>query len=197
MAGLADLITLGKEYALFDLYLPFIILFALIYGLLNKSKIFGEGRQAKNLNLIISLASALFVLAYTPVGITMTQFFSNFFAGMSIIMVTALAFGMFVFLLLPAVGVHPGGDIGQKLAMPLVIIAALMAFGLYLSSGGSLIIPGIDLGTGGIGISSADMAIIILFGITGLAIWWLTKSEMSPEEKLKLKAMQKQLDSGG
>lgn len=198
MAGLADLINLGKEYALFDLYLPFVILFALLYGLLNKSKIFGEGKQAKNLNLIISLASALFILAYTPVGITMTQFFSTFFAGMSIILVTALAFGMFVFLLLPAVGFHPTENFGEKLAKPLVLIAGLIALGLYISSGGPLIIPGIDLGIINLGISSGDIGIILLFGITGLVIWWLTQP--SGEEKLKLdaqkKAYEKQLQGG-
>jgi len=198
VAGLADLINLGKEYALFDLYLPFVILFALLYGLLNKSKIFGEGKQAKNLNLIISLASALFILAYTPVGITMTQFFSTFFAGMSIILVTALAFGMFVFLLLPAVGFHPTENFGEKLAKPLVLIAGLIALGLYISSGGPLIIPGIDLGIINLGISSGDIGIILLFGITGLVIWWLTQP--SGEEKLKLdaqkKAYEKQLQGG-
>lgn len=177
MAGLADLISLGKEFGVFELYLPFVILFAILYGLLNKSKIFGEGKQAKNLNLIISLASALFVLAYTPVGITMTQFFATYFAGMSIVLITALAFGMFVFLLLPAVGVQPGGDLGKKLAMPLVIIAGLLAFGLYLSSGAPLIIPGIDLSLINLGITSADLAIILLFALTGLAIWWLTKEK--------------------
>lgn len=194
MAGLADLINLGKEYALFDLYLPFVILFALLYGLLNKSKIFGEGKQAKNLNLIISLASALFILAYTPVGITMTQFFSTFFAGMSIILVTALAFGMFVFLLLPAVGFHPTENFGEKLAKPLVLIAGLIALGLYISSGGPLIIPGIDLGIINLGISSGDMAIILLFGITGLAIWWLTKEEKQgpvTESELRKRGIQK------
>lgn len=193
MAGLADLINLGKEYGVFELYLPFVILFAILYGLLNKSKIFGEGKQAKNLNLIISLASALFILAYTPVGITMTQFFATYFAGMSVILITLIAFGMFAAILLPIIGIDTEKkDWGRKLMAPFLIIAGLIAFGLYLSSGASLIIPGIDLSGFGLGsISSDDFAIILLFGLTGLAIWWMTKSELSPEEKLKLEAQRK------
>jgi len=195
VAGLADLISMGKEFGVFELYLPFVILFAILYGLLNKSKIFGEGKQGKNLNLIISLASALFILAYTPVGITMTQFFSTFFAGMSVILITALAFGMFVFLLVPISG-KSGEDTLKKLTMPLVIIAGLMAFGLYISSGASLIIPGIDLSGIGLGAMSADFAIILLFALTGLAIWWLTKEE-SQAEKVGKAVLAKQREQQG
>jgi len=194
VAGLADLINLGKEYGVFELYLPFVILFAILYGLLNKSKIFGEGKQAKNLNLIISLASALFILAYTPVGITMTQFFATYFAGMSVILITLIAFGMFAAILLPIIGIDTEKkDWGKQLAAPFVIIAGLIAFGLYLSSGGTLIIPGIDLGVSGIGISSSDFAIILLFGLTGLAIWWMTKEKEGPitEAEAKKRGVQK------
>jgi hypothetical protein len=192
------LINLGKEYAIFDLYLPFVILFTILYGLLNKSKIFGEGKQVKNLNLVISLASALFILAYTPVGITMTQFFSTFFAGMSVVLITLIAFGMFVVLMLPIVGIQTDKpDWGKKFATPLVVIAGLIAFSLYLSSGGSLIIPGIDISTWGLGLSPDTVAIILLFGITGLAIWWLTGP--TAEEKMIMEANKKQLEkhSGG
>ena len=111
MAGFADLVALAKEYGLFEFYLPFVILFSLMYGLLNKSKIFGDPKEVKKastINLLISLAAAFYVMAYSPLGITLTEFFANFFTQTAVILVTLLAFMMIIGLLVPLSGKEPG-----------------------------------------------------------------------------------------
>jgi len=63
--GFPEVIELLKEFGIFQFYLPFVITFAIFYGLLSKSKIFGDSdkdKRVRNINLFISLSAALFVL---------------------------------------------------------------------------------------------------------------------------------------
>ena len=165
MAGIVDLVWIAKEYGIFEYYLPFLIVFTLVFGLLEKANIFGP--KARNINVIVALVSALYILVYTPVGTTMAEFFATFFAGTMVILVTGLAFMMIMFLFLPIIG--GGLPQWQHAGTYLVLIVASMAFALYLSSGGAGILPGIDIdlsSLGGLGLSTQDWAFIILLLIS-------------------------------
>jgi len=164
-----------KNIGIFEFYLPFVILFALVYGLLEKAKIFGP--ENRRINVIVSLAAAFFVMAYTPVGITLTQFFATFFTQTTVILVTLLAFVMIIYLLVPITGrkEFPGA------AKYIAFFGALIVLGMYISSGGLGIFPGIKEVIGadvtGIGLSPQDIFIIVLLAITVLVIYWMTKGE--------------------
>lgn len=184
MATIADLIAQGKELGIFQFYLPFIITFAVIYGILDKSKIFGD--KAKNINLIISLSASLFVMAFTPVGpafITFSTFISNLFAGTLLIVLTIIAFLIIASMLFFPLTGKDKMDFGNS-AKLIVLVAAILGVGVFVSSGGLSVFPGINLGPGGFtgvpifispGISQQDLAIIVIVVITGLAIYWLNK----------------------
>jgi len=188
MAGLADLVVLAKEYGIFEFYLPFVILFSLMYGLLSKSKIFGDPKEVKkaaSLNAIISLAAAFYVMAYSPLGVTLTEFFANFFTQTAVILVTLLAFLMIIGLLVPISGREPG-EIFKGVAKYVVIFGALIGIGMFISSGGLNIFPGLEESTlPGISASSEDLFIIILLVLTAIVVWWVSKGEGKSEEKVK------------
>lgn len=186
MATFADLVALAKTYGIFEYYLPFVILFSLFYGLINKSKIFGTGGLENRLGLILSLGAALYVMAYTPVGFTMTQFFATFFTQTTVVLVTLLAFMMILALLVP-LGPREGlRNIIEKHLGSVVLLGMAIAFGLFLSSGGLSIFPGIPFI---VGLSAQDLVILSLIVLTVLVIWWMTKPEeregLLTEEEMK------------
>lgn len=182
MAGIADLIAAGKELGIFEFYLPFILLFAIIYGLLQKSKIFGEPEKVKNINMIISLAASLFVMVFTPVGpatITMATFLSNLFAGTLMILVTIITFLAVVFMIASPIGAMPK-EAPKKAFGVIVVGAIILATGVFVASGGLAIFPGIPLPiTAPIivlpWLTPQDLAIILVVLATGIVISWLAK----------------------
>ena len=191
MVGLADLVILAKQFGIFEFYLPFLILFSLFYGLLGKIKIFGdpfkkdsEAKMAKTINLIFSLAAALFLMAYTPVGITLTQFFATSFTQTTVIITTLISAAIIVYLLATIAGVSftekddKGKDVPvlRNYLKIIVVVGALVAIGVFISSGGLSIFPGlagVDTGLSGIGLSTQDVLIIGLIVITALAMYWV------------------------
>jgi len=192
MAGLADLVVLAKDYGVFEFYLPFIILFALFYGLLNKIKLFGdpfegksgEVRMARSINLIFSLAAAFFLMAYTPVGITLTEFFATMFTQTTIVITTLVSTGIIVYLLMAVIGKRPEDIVGETggVIKLVAIIGGLIAIGIFISSGGLSIFPGLGEGTlpSSLGISTQDAMVLGLILLTAIAMYWIVHE---PKEK--------------
>jgi len=182
MASFTDLLGIAKNIGFFEFYLPFVLTFAVFYGILQKIDIF----KSRNINLIISLALAFFVIGYTPVGTTLAQFLSTFFTDISLTLFTLLGLGM-VFVVLVAISGHELGDIKKlKFILPIaLLLGVLLVLGAFISSGGLSIFPGINISGGGgfgLGLSDQDIVILIIVFLTILVIWWLTKPE---EETLK------------
>jgi hypothetical protein len=174
---LGSIVELARQYGIFEYYLPFVIVFAIFYGLLTKSKIFGSDKGAKNISAIISLAAALFIMAYTPVGITLTTFFATFFTQATVAIVTLIVLVMIVYLLSGA-GLE---STGIKNMMTYIVIAGiLITLAVFISSGGPNILPG-SVGVFNFGLSAQDMLLIFLIVITVVILWWMTRSEKKGE----------------
>lgn len=200
MAGIADLIAAGKDIGIFEFYLPFVIMFAILYGLLSKSKIFGDSekdRKVRAINLVISLAASAFVMAYTPVGITLTTFFANLFTNALIAIVTMLVFLMIVALVLGAAGREMKLEKGAKFVVLFIII---LVIGVFISSGGLAFFPGLTLGPVSevpivifpeLNLTTQDIAIIVLVVLTGIVIWYVTRGggEGKPSREFEIRRL--------
>lgn len=163
--------ALAKTYGIFEFYLPFLLVFTLFFGLLQKIKIFGE--QSKNINIIIALVAALYVMVYSPAAITITQFFSTFFTQTSIVLVTLLVGIMIVGLVAsPILQGKKWEEFGKRALGGVVLIAVLIGVSIFYLSGGpqlfSQIIPGLN-------ISGDDLILLVLLAITVIAVWYMTK----------------------
>lgn len=55
------------NFGFFRVVLPFLLIFALIYGVIIKTKVLGEEKMAKGVAAIIAMSVAFFVIIYTPV----------------------------------------------------------------------------------------------------------------------------------
>jgi Zn-dependent protease with chaperone function len=66
-----ELFGLSMQDFLFQIFLPFIFFFLLVYALLRKTKIFGEGAQTNRINSLISVTlSALSIFSLYSLGLT-------------------------------------------------------------------------------------------------------------------------------
>jgi hypothetical protein len=81
-------LSLLKEIGLFDFFIPFLLVFAIIYGALEKTQVFGEGRH--DINAVIALSIA-FIFGITGWAVKAT---TSFLPWVGIIAVASVAFLM-------------------------------------------------------------------------------------------------------
>jgi len=185
MATIADVITNLENVGIFQFFLPFIILFAVFYGMLTKTKIFGEPKEASKINAIISFAAAAFIMLYPTTSVAvfdLTDYLANFIGG-SLIYFLGIIVAMITFFMIVTPlnqGETPkfarAGTVGAVVAVVLVIA-------LFLSSGGTQIFPGLNLnlntgfvGGGGFGgIDPSVLALILVVAVMAIAVFWIVK----------------------
>lgn len=168
--GFQDVVSTLKEIGVFEFYLPFIIVFAVFFGLLTRTKLFGEQR---GIAVVVALTAAGFIMVYTPAGITFSQFLAQFFGGAVAVILT---FIVLIVLVSMIGGILPDmcNDIfkGNVLWLLLAFVA-LIVVGVFISSGGTAIFPGLKIAPtqlfssiGGLDITTLS----IIFLVTGLAL---------------------------
>lgn len=138
-------IDLLRDFGFFAVLLPWLLIFAIFFGVLQKTKILGD---QKNINAIVSLAAAFFVVAATPV----VEALNALIPAAAYLVVAALLILMLLGFFVKDVG---DGIIHNKWALfGLVILIVIIFLGVidYTSTAN---IPGIHqlvaffLGTGG------------------------------------------------
>lgn len=165
VTNIRELIALGEAIGIFQFYLPFLIATVVIFALLQKSAILGA---KKRIDAVVSLAIAAYVMAYTPIGLTVGQILATLFGSTFLILITLAATCLILVVLLPIFGVE-WGKAPKKVFLPLAFIALM----LWAASGLPIILPAIIIPP--IPLTPADLAIIMLIVITGLVIYWITK----------------------
>jgi hypothetical protein len=87
-----NLLSKLGELGFFDYVLPFLIIFALIFGILTKTKIFQEN---KGINAIIALAVGLMALQFGFVSVFFSELFPRLGIGLAIILTILILVGLF------------------------------------------------------------------------------------------------------
>lgn len=91
--GIGNLLQEWERLGVFSYVLPFLILFALIFGILSKIKIFGE--NAKGVNVAITLAVSLMALQFDLVPRFFAEVFPRVGVGLAIILILLILTGLF------------------------------------------------------------------------------------------------------
>ena len=179
MVTIGDLIASGKAFGIFEFFLPFILMFAIMYGLLAKTKIFGDSgtKPARTINLVIALVAAASIMVFTPAGVTISTFLSNFFGQTMVVVLALLAFLMVFYLMMNILKPEATWD-WTKWGWAILLIAVVLMGGVFVSSGGASIFPGIKTPFSiNFGMDPGTLALIIVVVLTGLIIYFLASSD--------------------
>ena len=137
----------------FDFLLPWIFTFAIIWGLLLKTKVLGDNMRV---NGVVSIVVAFFIIGFG--GPALGSFFTTLF-GLAVVIIA----GLLVALLFLGMG---GWDF-SKVADPKILGAIIIGIAVivFFTAAGSI----------GIGISSGAIQIIFVIIILAIAIAFITK----------------------
>jgi hypothetical protein len=92
--GIGNFLNNLEGLGFFDYALPFLIIFAVVFGILSKVKLFGE--SSRNINGIIALSVGLMALQFGIVSTFFAEIFPRFGVGLSIILVSMILLGLFI-----------------------------------------------------------------------------------------------------
>lgn len=137
----------------FQFLFPFLLTAAIFYGLLRKSKIFGEPERNVAVNAVVSIVAAFMVWAYPVlVGVNIEKALSTF-----IFQATMATFVVIIGLLISSmffpegIGKAVGEKIGSRGAGIVVTAGVLIAAGVLISSGlVNILLPTAITGPGGL-----------------------------------------------
>ncbi len=126
-----------KDLGAFEFLFPFMLTAAVFYGLLRRSKLFGDPEANVAVNAVVAIVAAFMVWAYPVLsGVSIQQQFSTFMflstVALLVIVVGLLISSMFLPEDLPA---RIGEKIGGK-GVGIVLIAAILIGGAVLVGSG-------------------------------------------------------------
>jgi len=96
--AVGDILFRWEQAGVFSYVIPFLLIFALIYGLLNKMNFFGkkgDDSGSKGINLVIALAVSLLSLQFEIVSIFFAEIFPKVGVGLAIILTLFILLGLF------------------------------------------------------------------------------------------------------
>jgi len=116
-----DLVKSGQDIGVFDVFLPFLLVFAIVFAILEKTKIFGEKKA--NINSVIALVIGLLIVAQKDVVATINSFLPR----AALIMIIIL---MFLLLLAMVAGREYAGLKELPLGIAVIAIAVMLIIAL-------------------------------------------------------------------
>lgn len=160
--------TLGSQ-AIFAVYLPFLLMFALFFAVLTKTNIFGKKETPNTrVNILLSIIFSLYIVAFSPVSGTLATWIASLFAATGVTLVSIMVFFLVIGLM-----VSPWWDKVLEAGSWkwLIPLGAIFAFLIVLGSTFS----GVGIGPVTIpGLSSQDLVFLMLVIITIIIIFWMT-----------------------
>jgi len=148
-----------RELGIFDFLLPFLLFFAVIYGALDKTKVFGENKR--DINSVIALVIALIATTTAMV----TRALAGFLPWVGFIAIVIVSFLMIIALVV--------GDVSKLAEIKWFKYGAIIAIaiGIFIVM---IFALGFDKSMGSMNISETDIALIIILigaGIIGYVIF--------------------------
>jgi hypothetical protein len=162
------------SWGLTDVMLPFLLIFTIVFAILQKTKILGE--EKKNFNAVVALVLALtFIIPHVtgryPSNYDPVNIINGFLPGVSLLIVA-------IVMLFVLIGLW-GGDakwVGGSPSAMIAILAAIAIVWIFGASAGWW--TGWNWFTNFFGEDAVALIIIIL--VFGIIIWFITKSDKKP-----------------
>ena len=120
---IGNLLSYWEQAGVFSYVLPFLLIFAIVFGILTRTNIFGQGNRA--LNAVVSVVVGLLALQFSIVPIFFSDIFPRLGIGLSVILVLLILIGMF----LPAKNVSAVNYLLMGVAVIVFIVIITKSFG--------------------------------------------------------------------
>lgn len=91
---ITEVLNMWDSYGVFSYVLPFLIIFAVVFGILQKSKIFGEPKDVKGINAVLAVAIGFTSLQFDFVSTFFATIFPRFGVGIAILLVLIIFLGL-------------------------------------------------------------------------------------------------------
>lgn len=128
---IGNVLASWENLGVFSYALPFLLIFAMVYGVLTQTKIFKENRGG--VNAIIALVVALMALQFDFVSTFFSEFFPRVGVGLVVILGALIILGLFT-------GPKLGSGIMFGLAGVIFLIVVFQSFGDLGTTGGNFLI---------------------------------------------------------
>ncbi len=184
---LDNVIFLLQEFGFFRVVLPFLLIFAIVYGIIAKTKIFGDidsKPMAKNVAAIVAFVAAFFVIAYTPV----VDALMTLIPQASFLLVVALLVMMLIAFIWPSYGeADPNPWVWGVLILVIVgifiaIVGASVGENIpVLNTISKTLAGGAELDQEQL---SFFVGLIIVIGVPLLIVWMITRKPRAPGQAL-------------
>ncbi len=166
VSPLENFVQYLDKNGVYEVALPFILVFTLTFAVLERSHILGN--EKRNLNMIISLVLAFFFIRNEYLVALINRFLPNVSLFMIVMLMTLLLFGIIF-------GKAYSGLGGSFLTIGAILSVVFIIWSLSSDFVGR---SGIDVPNWLTDISSETKSLIIVIGGMILLIWWA-----SPKEK--------------
>lgn len=166
-----------ESYGLTDALLPFLLIFTILFAMLQKTNILGAGK--KNFNVMIALIIALLVViphitgSYPP-GADIVEILNKALPNVSIVVVAVLM-GLLLLGLVGGEAVWMGGSLSGWIA-----IAAFIGV-IYIFGTAAGWWPNIGLNV----FDSDVLALVLVILVFAIVIWYITKDENAADKAAK------------
>jgi hypothetical protein len=172
-----------KELGFFTFLLPFILVAAILYGLLRKSQIFGPPERNVAVNAVVAIVASLMVWA-SPViaGINIEQELARFFTQITITTLVLMMMLLAVGMLFPKdLSKEIGEKLGAKYLGVILVAGVIIGVAILITSG----LMNVFFPAGVFEGIPEDMVIGIativgLFAVVGAVVWLTGREEKKP-----------------
>ena len=169
--GLENFIRNLDYWGITDVMLPFLLVFTIVFAILQKAKVFGDDK--KNLNVVVALIMGLAVViphvtgTYPP-SYDIVDMINRALPQVSIVLIAIIMLMLMIGILGPSIEWRGGSPAGWIAVISLIII--IIIFG-----GAAGWWSGWDWFVNFFGTKAVSIVVLIL--VFGIIIWYITKEE--------------------
>jgi hypothetical protein len=182
MSVFRESLVFFDQIGLYDVVLPFLLVFTLVYGILEKSKIFGTEKSVtdgklytrKNLNAMVAFTTGFFVVASAQ----LVELINVFVSRVALILVMLV---MFMILIATFYKQQDENGLDLQKWVPALLAVVIPALVLIFLDGVGWLQPAWEYATGHW--DSSFMGTLILFVIVVGFMFYVTKAPSSGEKK--------------
>jgi len=155
-----------EQMGFYEVILPFLLVFAIIFAMLQKVKLFGK--EQKNINVVVALVTAFFVVRVPEIVGAMNSFLPKVSFLVLVLLMVMLVLGIF--------GASAEGMTGGWFFIAIVIAIAGIIWAITSS------IPGLSL-PGWLRINAENQGVLLGIGALVIGVYLLTKEKAQKPKK--------------